>query len=150
MAYQKRLTRELGILKSNPPENCSAGPRNPDDLRIWDATIMGASGTPYSGGIFKLEMVFPNDYPFKPPKTSFKTKVFHPNISSDGSICLDILRDQWSPALTISKLLLSICSLMADPNADDPLAPDAANLYKNDMPAYEQKAREWTNKYATS
>lgn len=74
-----------------------------DDLFHWQATIMGPSDSPYSGGVFFLEITFPTDYPFKPPKVNFRSKIYHPNINSNGSICLDILRDQWSPALTISK-----------------------------------------------
>jgi ubiquitin-protein ligase len=69
----------------------------------WQATIMGPGESPYSGGVFFLAIHFPTDYPFKPPKVNFTTRIYHPNINSNGSICLDILRDQWSPALTISK-----------------------------------------------
>ncbi|MBZ3879489.1 Ubiquitin-conjugating enzyme E2 D1 [Sciurus carolinensis] len=86
----------------------------------------------YQGGVFFLTVHFPTDYPFKPPKIAFTTKIYHPNINSNGSICLDILRSQWSPALTVSKVLLSICSLLCDPNPDDPLVPDIAQIYKSD------------------
>lgn len=103
--------------------------------------------SPYAGGVFFLSITFPTDYPFKPPKVSFTTKIYHPNINANGSICLDILRDQWSPALTISKVLLSICSMLTDPNPDDPLVPDIAHLYKTDRARYEATAREWTRKY---
>jgi ubiquitin-conjugating enzyme E2 D/E len=111
------LTQDL---KKDPPANCSAGPQG-DDLFHWQATIMGPPDSPYSGGVFFVNIHFPPDYPFKPPKVSFHTKVYHPNVNSQGSICLDILKDQWSPALTISKVLLSISSLLTDPNPDDPL-----------------------------
>ncbi|RGP72673.1 ubiquitin-conjugating enzyme e2-16 kda [Fusarium longipes] len=106
------------------------------------------SDSPYSGGVFFLAIHFPTDYPFKPPKVNFTTRIYHPNINSNGSICLDILRDQWSPALTISKVLLSICSMLTDPNPDDPLVPEIAHVYKTDRPRYEATAREWTRKYA--
>ncbi|RAL06372.1 putative glutaryl-CoA dehydrogenase [Aspergillus ibericus CBS 121593] len=131
----------------DPPSSCSAGPSG-DDLFHWQATIMGPGDSPYSGGVFFLNIHFPTDYPFKPPKVNFTTRIYHPNINSNGSICLDILRDQWSPALTISKVLLSICSMLTDPNPDDPLVPEIAHVYKTDRPRYEATAREWTRKYA--
>ena len=128
------------------------------------ADLYKKSDSPYSGGVFFLAIHFPTDYPFKPPKVNFTTRIYHPNINSNGSICLDILRDQWSPALTISKgdscsvpalqflltstVLLSICSMLTDPNPDDPLVPEIAHVYKTDRSRYEATAREWTRKYA--
>eukprot|EP00350_Pseudokeronopsis_sp_OXSARD2_P010600 CAMPEP_0170540016 /NCGR_PEP_ID=MMETSP0211-20121228/2_1 /TAXON_ID=311385 /ORGANISM="Pseudokeronopsis sp., Strain OXSARD2" /LENGTH=110 /DNA_ID=CAMNT_0010842259 /DNA_START=30 /DNA_END=362 /DNA_ORIENTATION=+ len=109
---------------------------------------MGPDDSPYAGGVFFLNIHFPTDYPFKPPKCNFTTRIYHPNINSNGSICLDILKDQWSPALTISKVLLSISSLLTDANPDDPLVPEIAHLYKNDKEKYETTAKEWTRKYA--
>jgi len=117
-------------------------------LFTWTATIIGPSDSPYEGGVFFLEIHFPNDYPFKPPKVKFLTKVYHPNVASSGAICLDILKDEWSPALTVSKVLLSICSLLTDPNPDDPLVPEIAQLFKTDRKAYEENARAWTQKMA--
>ncbi|KAJ8161066.1 hypothetical protein LV155_004179 [Aspergillus fumigatus] len=138
---------DIDSSSSDPPSSCSAGPVG-DDLFHWQATIMGPGDSPYSGGVFFLTIHFPTDYPFKPPKVNFTTRIYHPNINSNGSICLDILRDQWSPALTISKVLLSICSMLTDPNPDDPLVPEIAHVYKTDRPRYEATAREWTRKYA--
>uniref|UniRef100_A0A453FTL5 UBC core domain-containing protein n=1 Tax=Aegilops tauschii subsp. strangulata TaxID=200361 RepID=A0A453FTL5_AEGTS len=100
----KRILKELKDLQKDPPTSCSAGPSG-EDMFHWQATIMGPPDSPYAGGVFLVNIHFPPDYPFKPPKVSFKTKVFHPNINSNGSICLDILKEQWSPALTISKVL---------------------------------------------
>ncbi|KAA6395870.1 MAG: putative Ubiquitin-conjugating enzyme [Streblomastix strix] len=146
----RRIQKELADLKKEAPANCSAGPLNENDLFHWQSTIMGPVDSPYQGGLFFLTIQFPTDYPFKPPKIQFTTKVFHPNINPSGAICLDILKDQWSPALTITKVLLSICSLLTDPNPDDPLYPDAAHLYKTDRRRYDSTAREWTQKYATA
>ena len=138
---------ELVDLGKDPPANCSAGPVG-DDMFHWQATIMGPDDSPYAGGVFFLDIHFPADYPFKPPKVHFTTRIYHCNINSNGGICLDILKDQWSPALTISKVLLSICSLLTDPNPDDPLVPDIAQLLKTDKTRHDSTAREWTSKYA--
>ncbi|KAK4747680.1 hypothetical protein SAY87_014266 [Trapa incisa] len=143
----KRISRELKDLENDPPANCSAGPVG-DDIFKWQATIIGPEDSPYNGGVFSLSIRFPPDYPFKPPKIVFDTKVFHPNINSSGQICLDILKDRWSPVLTISHALLSICSLLTDPNPDDPLDPEIARLYKHDRRKYEETARSWTSMYA--
>ncbi|KAK6276956.1 hypothetical protein POUND7_017279 [Theobroma cacao] len=143
----KRITKELKDLQKDPPVSCSAGPIG-DGMFHWQATIMGPADSPYAGGVFLVSIHFPPDYPFKPPKVAFKTKVYHPNINSNGSICLDILKEQWSPALTVSKVLLSICSLLTDPNPDDPLVPEIAHTYKTDRAKYESTARSWTQKYA--
>ena len=142
-----RVNKELQDLGRDPPAQCSAGPVG-DDLFHWQATIMGPTESPYQGGVFFLTIHFPTDYPFKPPKVAFTTRIYHPNINSNGNICLDILRSQWSPALTISKVLLSICSLLCDPNPDDPLVPEIARIFKTDREKYTELAREWTRKYA--
>jgi len=141
--------KEINDIGKNPVALCSAGPISDDDLYTWSASITGPSDCPYDGGVFFLEIKFPTDYPFKPPKVTFTTRIYHPNVNSNGSICLDLLRTQWSPALTVSKLLLSICSLLTDPNPDDPLVPDIAKLYKTDREKYNAVAKEWTRKYAT-
>lgn len=104
--------------------------------------------SPYAGGVFFLNIQFPTDYPFKPPKVQFTTKIYHPNINGNGSICLDILKDAWSPALTVGKVLLSISSLLTDPNPDDPLVPEIASLYRSNRALFEKNAREWTSRFA--
>lgn len=143
----KRIQKELAELEEDPPANCSAGPIG-DDLSHWSATIMGPEDSPYHGGIFFLDIHFPADYPFKPPKVVFKTRIYHCNINSSGGICLDILKDQWSPALTISKVLLSICSLLTDANPNDPLVPEIATLLIKNRLVHDATAREWTQQYA--
>ena len=143
----KRILNELKDIRNDPPANCSAGPEG-DDIFRWEGVIIGPSDSPYAGGVFKLSIKFPVDYPFKCPNVVFTTKIYHPNISSSGIICLDILKTNWSPALTISKVLLSICSLLTDPNPADPLMPEIAHLYSTDKDRYDATAREWTMAYA--
>lgn len=143
----RRIKKELEELNKDPPANCSAGSLD-DNIFQWQATIMGPTETPYEGGVFFLDIHFPADYPFKPPKVIFKTKIYHCNITSTGIICLDILKDKWSPALTINKVLLSICSLLSDCNPDDPLVPEIANLYKDRRSEHDANAKQWTIQYA--
>jgi len=143
-----RLNNEWSLLKKEPIPNVTAGPINEKDLTKWFATIHGPEGTPYEGGVFNLEIEFIKEYPYKPPKLIFKTPIFHPNISPHGAICLDILKTEWTPALNISKVLLSLCSLLADPNPNDPLVLDVAELYKENKTEFNRVARDWTIKYA--
>lgn len=140
MAAYKRISRELADMQNDPPSLCTARPVG-DDMFVWRAEIQGPPDSPYAGARFALHVVFPHDYPFRPPHVKFTTPVFHPNINSDGCICLDILRAQWSPALTIAKVLLSICALLSDPNPDDPLVPEIADLFRNDRPAFLAQAQ---------
>ena len=110
--------------------------------------ILGPQQSPYEGGAFKLELFLPQEYPMAAPKVRFLTKIYHPNIDKLGRICLDILKDKWSPALQIRTVLLSIQALMSAPNPDDPLDNNAAEAWKSDEEAACAQAREWNGRYA--
>jgi ubiquitin-conjugating enzyme E2 D/E len=144
----RRIQKELRDLQREAISNVSAGPVNDADLFNWKATIIGPEDSPYAGGLFFLNIRFPEDYPFKPPHLQFTTKIYHPNINANGGICLDILKGEWSPALTIGKVLLSVCSLLTDPNPDDPLVRDIAQVYKTNRAQFNQTAAEWTRRFA--
>ncbi|CAH9109090.1 unnamed protein product [Cuscuta europaea] len=120
-----------------------------DSLTHLNGIIPGPVGTPYEGGIFKIDIILPDGYPFEPPKMKFTTKVWHPNISSQsGAICLDILKDQWSPALTLKTALLSIQALLSAPEPDDPQDAVVAEQYLRDHNTFLGTARYWTDAFA--
>ncbi len=144
----KRLNKELVSLVNESPVGYFAEPVSEENLYLWQGCLLGPDDSEYAGGTFYVRILFPGSYPFRPPKVKFETPILHCNINSSGSTNLDILHGQWSPALTVSKLLLSLHSLLTDPNADDPLVPDLAMLYKRDRKAYEQKVKEHTKKFA--
>lgn len=123
----------------------------PDDgnARYFHVTADGPRDSPFEGGNFKLELFLPDEYPMSPPKVRFMTRIYHPNIDKLGRICLDILKDKWSPALQIRTVLLSIQALLSAPNPDDPLENNVAEEWKRNEAKAIATAREWTKRYAS-
>jgi len=142
-----RITKETERLAKDPPPGIVAAP-TPENPRYFKVVMYGPSDSPYEGGVFHLELFLPEEYPMVPPKVRFLTRVYHPNIDRIGRICLDILKDKYSPALLIRSVLLSIQALLSAPNPDDPLANDVAELWKKNESQAIKNAREWTMKYA--
>lgn len=150
----RRMKRELELLsRGGAAPGIAAWPRDEGDrLDVLDAEIRGASDTPYEGGIFRLEVVIPAEYPLKPPRVRFVTKIYHPNIDSQGRICLDSLnmppKGAWKPSLNVSTLLTTIQALMSEPNGDDGLMVEITEEFRRRPEVFRNKARECTRKYA--
>jgi ubiquitin-conjugating enzyme E2 D/E len=144
----RRIQKEYKDLQKDCPANTAIAPISEDDMFKWQATIMGPDETPYSGGLFFLRIKLPEEYPFKPPIVQFATKIYHPNINANGGVWIDILQHNWTPALTIDKVVLSVCSLLSDPNPDYVFDSEIGTLYKENKAKFDQTAREWTQKYA--
>ncbi|CAN8100881.1 unnamed protein product [Discula destructiva] len=138
----KRLQTELMQLMTSPATGISAFPTGDgSDLTKWHATIAGVDDTPYAGLSFKLAFEFPVDYPYKPPQVVFRTPIYHPNVDFSGRICLDILKSKWSAAYNIRTVLLSLQSLLGEPNNDSPLNAEAAELWDKDMKEFTVKVK---------
>lgn len=141
----KRLAGELSKLNNNPIEGIKIDPT--DDMLIWIGSIKGPPDTPYQEGDFPLIIRFTENYPIKPPSIKFlePKKIFHPNFYKDGKICIDILQSNWSPALNVEKVLLSIRSLLMDPNPSSPANREAANLLNSNYEEYCQRVKQLIN-----
>lgn len=144
-----RLRKELkDLVNGADVSGVNASPRG-DDLTHLVGNLKGPEGTPYEKGVFFVDIKIPQQYPFEPPKMKFETKIWHPNISSQtGAICLDILKDKWSPALTIKTALLSLQALLSSPEPDDPQDAQVAGMYKADRAKFNETAAKWTELYA--
>ncbi|KAH9740674.1 Constitutive photomorphogenesis protein 10 [Citrus sinensis] len=123
-ASGKRIQREMAELNMDPPQDCSAGPKG-DNLYNWVATIIGPAG-----------------------EVAFLTRIYHCNVDSAGNVNLDILKDSWSPALTITKVLLAVRSMFTNPSLHNPIVPGIAHLYLEDKAKHDQLAAEWTLRFA--
>ncbi|KAH9410729.1 ubiquitin-conjugating enzyme [Ordospora pajunii] len=120
------------------------------DYFTWEAYLTAPEDSVYKGGVFKLLISVSSEYPFKPPKVIFKPAIYHPNVNSAGVICIDILGKEWSPAFTLNSILLSLLTLLDDPNADDPLAPEIADMYKTNKEEYILRCQESARKAVES
>lgn len=147
MASNTRIQKETQRLIAEPVEGVNATPYE-DNMRYFNVLIAGPMDSPYEGGVFKLELFLPAEYPMGAPKVRFLTKIYHPNIDRLGRICLDILKDKWSPALQIRTVLLSIQGLLSAPNPDDPLDNNVAEHWKTNEREACARAKEWTGRYA--
>lgn len=144
---RNRLRNELRTLRSDPPEGIQASPLDKMSLH-WQASIRGPAGSPYEGGTFFLYIQIPHSYPLCPPIVRFITKIFHPNVSRHGDIGIDSIQHNWSLALTISKVLISIQSLLTDPYTKVCMEPEIGRLYDSDKKLFECVAKFWTWNYA--
>nr|CAD7257356.1 unnamed protein product [Timema shepardi] len=144
---RNRLRNELKGLRTDPPEGIEAVPLDPKCCH-WQATITGPVGSPYEGGLFYLYIQVPYSYPMCPPIVRFLTRIFHPNVSRHGDVGIDSIHHNWSLALTISKVLISLQSLLTDPYCEVCMEPEVGELYLNDRDTFEDVARTWTWRYA--
>uniref|UniRef100_A0A8C3BLK9 UBC core domain-containing protein n=1 Tax=Cairina moschata TaxID=8855 RepID=A0A8C3BLK9_CAIMO len=143
----RRIIKETQRLLAEPVPGIKAEP-DESNARYFHVVIAGPQDSPFEGGTFKLELFLPEEYPMAAPKVRFMTKIYHPNVDKLGRICLDILKDKWSPALQIRTVLLSIQALLSAPNPDDPLANDVAEQWKTNEAQAIETARAWTRLYA--
>lgn len=151
----KRLLSEYKSLLTHPPDGITAGPVTEDDMFTWEAIIAGPSETPYEGGIFPATLTFPKDYPLNPPKMKFLGEIWHPNVYANGEVCISILHapgddpnhyeqasERWSPIQSVEKILISVMSMLAEPNDESPANVEAAKMWRERRAEFEKRVRE--------
>ena len=148
---KKRILQEMKELKNTDIDGITAGPVSDTNIFEWTATLAGPKDSPYEEGIFLLAINFPQTYPFKPPKISFQTKIYHPNVYADGKVCISILHppgedkwgyekaeERWRPVHSASSIILSIISLLSAPNDESPANVDAAKIWREDEKQFQE------------
>ncbi|ODQ77993.1 hypothetical protein BABINDRAFT_163043 [Babjeviella inositovora NRRL Y-12698] len=156
---QRRLLKEYQQLARDPPPGIVAGPLDEDNLFVWECYLEGPTDTPYENGVFPATMTFPKDYPLAPPTLKFTPALLHPNIYKDGTVCISILHspgddpnqyerpeERWSPVQSIEKILLSVVSMLAEPNCESGANIDACKLWRDDREGYDQQIRGYVRK----
>ncbi|CDW60129.1 Ubiquitin conjugating enzyme E2 1 [Trichuris trichiura] len=127
-------------MQEDPPAGISGAPTE-DNILVWHALIFGPQDTPFEDGTFKVVLEFSEEYPNKPPNVRFLSKIFHPNVYADGSVCLDILQNRWSPTYDAAAILTSIQSLLDEPNPNSPANSLAAQLYQENRREYDKRVQ---------
>jgi len=150
----KRLMHEYKKMMEDPPPGIAAGPVDESNYFLWEAVIMGPEDTYYQGGVFTALLTFPSDYPMSPPKMRFTCPMWHPNIFPSGDVCISILHppgpdpnqyesitERWSPVQSVEKILLSVVSMLSEPNDESPANVDAAKMWRTDKDAYAKRVK---------
>ncbi|XP_013062308.1 ubiquitin-conjugating enzyme E2 S-like isoform X1 [Biomphalaria glabrata] len=143
----RQVSKEISGLCQNPPEGIKVF-MNDEDVTDIQATIEGPAGTPYAGGNFQMKLVLGNNFPAEPPKAFFLTKIFHPNVSSNGEICVNTLKKDWKPELGIKHILLTVKCLLIVPNPESALNAEAGKLLLEQYEDYSQRAKMFTEIHA--
>ncbi|KAI4838607.1 ubiquitin-conjugating enzyme [Aureobasidium sp. EXF-8845] len=146
----KRIVTELGQVSTNPVPGTSVQLAEEGNVFLWDVVMQGPEDSIYANGKFKISVSLPKEYPFKPPTVSFKTKIYHPNVSNDdkGTMCLGMLRsDEWKPPNKIRDVLMLVRQILAAPQPDDAVESRIADEYKNNREVFEKNAKEFIAKY---
>ncbi|KAE8210112.1 hypothetical protein CF327_g5970 [Tilletia walkeri] len=155
-AAVKRLAIEYKQLSSDPEGLFPAvGPISEDNYLEWEALLPGPEDTPFEGGVFSAKLSFPSTYPLEPPTMRFEPPIFHPNVYPDGLVCISILHaagddpnmyesasERWSPVQSVEKVLLSVLSMLAEPNVESGANVDACKMFRDDPAGYESTIRE--------
>ena len=150
-ATPKRLENEFKLISKDSVCGCTVLLENENDLKNWTILMLAPESTPYEGGVFKLKFTFPDNYPFKAPDVKFTTTIYHPNIKTDtGEICQDVFASSWAPTQKVADILEKIVSMLRQPSTSTPLEPEICNEYTNNINLFNQKAKEFTQKYAQS
>eukprot|EP00127_Corallochytrium_limacisporum_P000252 Clim_evm20s8 gene=Clim_evmTU20s8 len=155
MSALKRLMQEYKELVTDPPAGVVAGPVSEEDFFTWEVLIPGPDGTPYEGGLFPATMKFPKDYPMTPPDMKFTCQMWHPNIYKDGRVCISILHppgddplgyeltsERWSPVQSIEKVLISVMSMLAEPNDESGANIDASKQFREDYEGFKRRVQQ--------
>ncbi|CCF56902.1 hypothetical protein KAFR_0B06060 [Kazachstania africana CBS 2517] len=151
MSRAKRIMKELQAVKDDPEAKITLEFVIESDIHHLKGSFIGPPGTPYENGAFVVDIEVPMEYPFKPPQMKFDTKVYHPNISSvTGAICLDILKNAWSPVITLKSALISLQALLQSPEPNDPQDAEVAQHYLRDRESFNKTAALWTKLYASA
>merc|ERR1712168_1153648 len=148
-----RLSEERKAWRKNPIYGFVAKPVKHADgtmnLMNWECAIPGKKNSSWEGGLYKIRMIFKDDYPSSPPKCKFDPPLFHPNVYPSGTVCLSILDEDkdWRPAITIKQVLLGIQDLMNEPNIHDPAQAEAYTAYTQNKAEYERRVKQQAKQF---